>query len=73
MITNFKDMGDHYLLNGAKMDFKCTFADVVVVWQNNEGRTHDYLLNADGRFYYPETHNKWSLRALLYWRIILTT
>jgi glutaryl-CoA dehydrogenase len=21
MITNFKDMGDHYLLNGAKMDF----------------------------------------------------
>jgi alkylation response protein AidB-like acyl-CoA dehydrogenase len=24
MITNFKDMGDHYLLNGAKnVDFKC--------------------------------------------------
>jgi glutaryl-CoA dehydrogenase len=31
MITNFKDMGDHYLLNGAKnVDFKCPFADIVV-------------------------------------------
>jgi glutaryl-CoA dehydrogenase len=31
MITNFKDMGDHYLLNGA-VDFECTFADIAIVW-----------------------------------------
>jgi glutaryl-CoA dehydrogenase len=32
MITNFKDMGDHYLLNGKNVDFKCPFADIAVVW-----------------------------------------
>jgi glutaryl-CoA dehydrogenase len=32
MITNFKDMGDHYLLNGAKMDFNAPFADIAIVW-----------------------------------------
>jgi glutaryl-CoA dehydrogenase len=34
MITNFKDMGDHYLLNGAKMWISnAPFADIAVVWQ----------------------------------------
>jgi glutaryl-CoA dehydrogenase len=33
MITNFKDMGDHYLLNGAKMWISnAPFADIAVVW-----------------------------------------
>jgi glutaryl-CoA dehydrogenase len=32
MITNFKDMGDHYLLNGAKCGFQMPFADIAVVW-----------------------------------------
>ncbi len=33
MVTNFKDMGDHYLLNGAKMWISnAPFAQVAVVW-----------------------------------------
>jgi glutaryl-CoA dehydrogenase len=33
MVTNFKDMGDHYLLNGAKMWISNSpFADIAVVW-----------------------------------------
>ena len=37
MITNFKDMGDHYLLNGAKLWISnAPFCDVAVVWAKNE-------------------------------------
>ena len=37
METNFKDMGDHYLLNGAKMWISNSpFADIAVVWAKNE-------------------------------------
>jgi glutaryl-CoA dehydrogenase len=33
MVTNFKDMGDHYLLNGAKMWISnAPFAQIAVVW-----------------------------------------
>jgi glutaryl-CoA dehydrogenase len=32
MITNFKDMGDHYLKMEKNVDFKCPFADIAVVW-----------------------------------------
>ena len=36
MVTNFKDMGDHYLLNGAKMWISNSpKADVAVVWANS--------------------------------------
>ena len=36
MVTNFKDMGDHYLLNGAKMWISNSpKADVAVVWAKN--------------------------------------
>jgi glutaryl-CoA dehydrogenase len=66
MVTNFKDKGDHYLLNGAKMWISNSpFADVAVVWaKNEEGRIHGLLVERgmDG-FTTPETHNKWSLRA----------
>ena len=66
MTTNFKDMGDHYLLNGAKMWISnAPFADVAVVWaKNEEGRIHGLIVERgmDG-FTTPETHNKWSLRA----------
>lgn len=66
MITNFKDMGDHYLLNGAKMWISnAPFADIAVVWaKNEEGRIHGLIVERgmDG-FTTPETHNKWSLRA----------
>ena len=37
MITNFKDNGDHYILNGAKMWISnAPFADIAVVWAKNE-------------------------------------
>jgi len=66
METKFKDMGDHYLLNGAKMWISnAPFADVAVVWaKNEEGRIHGLIVERgmDG-FTTPETHNKWSLRA----------
>ncbi len=66
MTSNFKDMGDHYLLNGAKMWISnAPFADIAVVWaKNEEGRIHGLIVERgmDG-FTTPETHNKWSLRA----------
>jgi glutaryl-CoA dehydrogenase len=66
MITNFKDMGDHYLLNGAKMWISnAPFADLAVVWaKNEEGRIHGLIVERGMEgFTTPETHNKWSLRA----------
>ena len=66
MITNFKDMGGHYLLNGAKMWISnAPFADIAVVWaKNEEGRIHGLIVERGMEgFTTPETHNKWSLRA----------
>ncbi|BAO75923.1 acyl-CoA dehydrogenase family protein [Winogradskyella sp. PG-2] len=66
MVTNFKDMGDHYLLNGAKMWISNSpFCQVAVVWaKNEEGRIHGLIVERGMEgFSTPETHNKWSLRA----------
>ncbi len=66
MITNYKDMGDHYVLNGAKMWISnAPFCDVAVVWaKNEEGRIHGLIVERGMEgFTTPETHNKWSLRA----------
>ena len=66
MTTNFKDMGDHYLLNGAKMWISnAPFADIAVVWAKDEtGRIHGLIVERGMEgFTTPETHNKWSLRA----------
>ncbi|WP_299249802.1 acyl-CoA dehydrogenase family protein [uncultured Lacinutrix sp.] len=66
MVTNFKDMGDHYLLNGAKMWISNSpFCNVAVVWaKNEEGRIHGLIVERGMEgFTTPETHNKWSLRA----------
>jgi glutaryl-CoA dehydrogenase len=66
MTTNYKDMGDHYLLNGAKMWISnAPFADIAVVWaKNEEGRIHGLIVERGMEgFTTPETHNKWSLRA----------
>jgi glutaryl-CoA dehydrogenase len=66
MTTNFKDMGDHYLLNGAKMWISnAPLAQVAVVWaKNEEGRIHGLIVERGMEgFSTPETHNKWSLRA----------
>ena len=66
MTTNFKDMGDHYLLNGAKMWISNSpFCTIAVVWaKNEEGRIHGLIVERGMEgFTTPETHNKWSLRA----------
>ncbi|GEQ84554.1 acyl-CoA dehydrogenase [Patiriisocius marinistellae] len=66
MVTNFKDKGDHYLLNGAKLWISNSpFCDVAVVWaKNEEGRIHGLVVERGMEgFSTPETHNKWSLRA----------
>ena len=66
MTTNYKDCGDHFLLNGAKLWISNSpFADIAIVWAKNEqGRIHGLIVEKgmDG-FTAPETHNKWSLRA----------
>ena len=66
MTTSYRDMGDHDLLNGAKMWISnAPFCQVAVVWAKNEdGRIHGLIVERgmDG-FSTPETHNKWSLRA----------
>lgn len=66
MVTNIKDMGDHFLLNGAKMWISnAPFADIAVVWAKNEqGKVRGIIVERGMEgFTTPETHNKWSLRA----------
>ncbi len=66
MVTNLKNMGDHYLLNGAKMWISnAPLADIAVVWaKNEEGRIKGILVERGMEgFSTPETHGKWSLRA----------
>lgn len=66
MITNFKDKGDHVILNGAKMWISnAPFADIAVVWAKNEQGEIQGMVVERGMegFSTPETHGKWSLRA----------
>jgi glutaryl-CoA dehydrogenase len=66
MLTNFKDKGDHVVLNGAKMWISNSpFADIAVVWAKNEQGEIQGLIVERGMkgFTTPETHGKWSLRA----------
>ena len=66
METNYKDMGDHYLLNGSKMWISnAPFADLAVVWaKNEEDRIYGLIVERGMEgFTTPETHGKWSLRA----------
>jgi len=66
MTTNFKDAGDHYVLNGAKMWISnAPFADIAVVWAKDETGKIKGLIVERGMegFTTPETHGKWSLRA----------
>lgn len=66
MVTNFKDAGDYYVLNGAKLWISNSpFCDVAVVWaKNEEGRIHGLIVERGMEgFTTPETHGKWSLRA----------
>ena len=66
MVTNIRDMGDHVLLNGAKMWISnAPFAQVAVVWARDEQGIVRGLIVERGMegFTTPTTHGKWSLRA----------
>ena len=66
MKSNFKDMGDYYLLNGSKMWISNSpYAQVAVVWAKDEEGVIKGLILERGMegFSTPEIHNKWSLRA----------
>lgn len=66
MITNIKDDGDAYILNGAKMWItNSPVADIAVVWAKDEAGIIRGLIVERGMkgFTAPEIHGKWSLRA----------
>lgn len=66
MLSNFKDKGDHVVLNGSKMWISnAPFADIAVVWAKDEnGEIRGLVLERGMKgFTTPETHGKWSLRA----------
>ena len=61
MITNFKDAGDHVILNGAKMWISnAPFADIAVVWAKDEtGRIYGIIVERGMEgFSTPEMHGK---------------
>ncbi len=66
MITNIKDDGDAYILNGAKMWItNSPVADMAVVWAKDEEGVIRGLIVERGMkgFTTPTIHGKWSLRA----------
>src|ERR1700745_4198091 len=66
MLSNFKDAGDHVILNGSKMWISnAPYSQVAVVWAKNEqGDIRGLILERGMKgFTTPTTHGKWSLRA----------
>ncbi len=66
MITNIKDDGDSYILNGAKMWItNSPLADIAVVWAKDEqGIIRGVIVERGMKgFSAPAIHGKWSLRA----------
>ena len=66
MLYNFKEDGDHVILNGAKMWISnAPFAHIAVVWAKDEsGRIHGLIVERGMEgFSTPEMHGKLSLRA----------
>lgn len=66
MVTNVKDDGDAYILNGAKMWItNSPVADIAVVWAKREdGKIIGMIVERGMKgFSTPEIHGKWSLRA----------
>jgi glutaryl-CoA dehydrogenase len=66
MLSNIKEAGGHYILNGSKMWISnAPFAQVAVVWAKDENGDIRGLILEKGMegFSTPTTHNKWSLRA----------
>ena len=66
MITNIKDDGDAYILNGAKMWItNSPVADIALVWAKDESGIIRGMIIEKGMkgFSAPQIHGKWSLRA----------
>lgn len=66
MLSNYKDAGDHVILNGSKMWISnAPFAQIAVVWAKDENdEIHGLILERGMEgFTTPATHDKWSLRA----------
>ena len=66
MVTNIKDDGDCYILNGAKMWItNSPIADIAVVWaKDEEGKIRGMVVERGWKgFSTPEIKGKWSLRA----------
>jgi glutaryl-CoA dehydrogenase len=66
MLSNFKDAGDHVILNGSKMWISnAPYSQVAVVWAKDEEGVIKGLILEKGMegFTAPATHGKWSLRA----------
>jgi glutaryl-CoA dehydrogenase len=66
MVSNIRDAGDHYVLNGSKMWISnAPYSQVAVVWaKDEEGIIRGIILETGMEGYtMPEIHNKWSLRA----------
>lgn len=66
MLSNYKEDGDHVILNGAKMWISnAPFAHIAVVWAKDEaGRIHGLIVERGMEgFSTPEMHGKLSLRA----------
>lgn len=66
MITNIKEDGDYYILNGAKMWItNSPIADIAVVWAKDEQGVIRGMIVEKGMkgFSAPKIHGKWSLRA----------
>jgi len=66
MLTNIKDAGEHYVLNGSKMWISnAPFSQVAVVWAKDEAGVIRGVIVERGMegFSTPTTHGKWSLRA----------
>ncbi|MCB0634053.1 MAG: acyl-CoA dehydrogenase family protein [Saprospiraceae bacterium] len=66
MVTNIRDDGDAYILNGAKMWItNSPIADIAVVWARDEEGVIRGMILEKGMpgFSAPEIHGKWSLRA----------
>jgi len=66
MLSNIKEDGNDYILNGSKMWISnAPFADIAVVWAKDEkGDIRGMVVERGMKgFSTPETHGKWSLRA----------
>ena len=66
MLTNIKDDGDAYILNGAKMWItNAPIADIAVVWAKDEmGKIRGMVVERGMKgLSTPTIHGKWSLRA----------